>query len=375
MADTYLLISIHAFTAGAIWLLCFLFLLDINGVNAAGNRWLGAFYGMLASLFSQLFLEGFGIEQHLLLHLLELPRWAMLPCFYMAIKHFVVPTTPKNDWLLHFVPFLLFLVFSLVYLMPGLFNAKYHLPELPLWIRFVLRYFFTGQAIFYWFASVVVLRQHIANIQMVSSFKEKINLAWLKYLLVAVLFLIVIRILGLFSMQVIYFSPVLYFAGVSALAYFTLTQQSIYVTEPYHPRVENGVQGNEIVPQKALYERLTPQQVDELKNIVVKKTMAEQLYLDPSLTLSVLSVKIGISTHELSYVLNNGLDKNFYQFINELRTEEAKSLLLSEDTKHLDMLGVATRAGFNSKTTFFTTFRKATGMTPGAYLKANSKPS
>lgn len=375
MADAYLLTSVHAFTAGALWLLCFLFMLNINGVNRAGNRWLGAFYGMLASSFTQLFLEGFGIEQHLLIQLLELSRWAMIPCFYMAISHFVAPAAPKKDWLLHFVPFLLFLVFSLVYLMQGLFHAKYYLPELPLWMRFVVRYFFTGQAIFYWFASVVVLRQHMANIQMVSSYKEKINLAWLKYMLVALLFLIVIRILGLFSTQVIYFSPLLYFAGVAVLAYLTLTQQSIYLTEPYYPRVEKGENNHETAPQKALHERLTPQQVDELKDIVVRRTTAEQLYLDPSLTLSVLSNKIGISTHELSYVLNNGLDKNFYQFINELRTEEAKTLLLSEDTKHLDMLGVATRAGFNSKTTFFTTFKKATGMTPGAYLNAKSKPA
>lgn len=127
--------------------------------------------------------------------------------------------------------------------------------------------------------------------------------------------------------------------------------------------------------QKVLNERLTAEQVEELKSIVTRKTDSEKLYLDPSLTLSVLSGKIGISTHELSYVLNNGLGKSFYQFINELRTEEAKSLLLSEDTKHLDMLGVAIRAGFNSKTTFYTTFKKATKLTPKEYIKANSKTS
>jgi len=203
---------------------------------------------------------------------------------------------------------------------------------------------------------------------MVASFTEKIDLEWLRYLLISVLFLILIRILSISNIQVTYFSPILYFLGIILLAYSTLTQKSIYAIETYHPAEKDG-----IAPKKTLNERLTPEQVEGLKYIVMRKTVDEKLYLDPSLTLSALSDKIGINTHELSYVLNNGVGKNFYQFINELRTEEAKSLLLSEDTKHLDMFGVAIRAGFNSKTTFYTTFKKATKLTPKEYIKANSE--
>jgi len=74
----------------------------------------------------------------------------------------------------------------------------------------------------------------------------------------------------------------------------------------------------------------------------------------------------------LSYVLNKGIKKNFYQFINELRVEEAKILLLSDKVKTLDMLGIATHAGFNSKTTFNTTFKKLTGLTPSQFQKLPS---
>ena len=62
--------------------------------------------------------------------------------------------------------------------------------------------------------------------------------------------------------------------------------------------------------------------------MVINKTMGEKLFLDPYLTLPLLSSEIGISTHELSYVLNNGIGKNFYQFINQMRTDEAKTLFL-----------------------------------------------
>lgn len=367
MSEINTLAAFHAFSGGASWLLGSLLFIGFDKVNVQANRWLGAFYCILACSFTQLFLEGFGIGGSFLIHLLELPRWAMLPCLYMAVSHYASPSLPKKGWLLHFVPFLLFLIFSLVYLMPILFNAQGPLPALPSWIGFIVRYFLFVQMVYYWTVCFLLLRRHQKNVKMVASFTDKIDLEWLRYLLVSVLFLILIRILSISNIHVTSYSPILYFLGIILLAYSTLTQKSIYATETYQP-----AENDETAPKKALNERLTTEQVEELKDIVMRKTVGGKLYLDPSLTLSVLSDKIGISTHELSYVLNNGLGKNFYQFINELRTEEAKSLLLSDDTKHLDMLGVAIRAGFNSKTTFYTTFKKATNLTPKEYIKANS---
>ncbi len=370
MSEINTLAAFYAFSSGALWLLGSLLFIGFDKVNTQANRWLGAFYCILACSFTQLFLEGFGIGGSFLIHLLELPRWAMLPCLYVAVNHYTSPSLPKKDWLIHFVPFLLFLIFSLLYVIPDIFNGQNHLPILPPWIRFTVRYFLFGQMVYYWIVCFFLLRRHQKNVKMVASFTEKIDLEWLRYLLISVLFLILIRVLSIANIHVTYYSPILYFLGIILLAYSTLTQKSIYAIETYQPEEKD-----EIAPKKTLNERLTLEQVEELKYIIMRKTVGEKLYLDPSLTLSALSDKIGISTHELSYVLNNGVGKNFYQFINELRTEEAKSLLLSEDTKHLDMLGVAIRAGFNSKTTFYTTFKKATNLTPKEYIKANSAAS
>ncbi|MFD2903775.1 helix-turn-helix domain-containing protein [Sphingobacterium anhuiense] len=370
MAEINTLAAFNAFSAGALWLLGSLIFIGFDKVNIQANRWLGAFYGILACNFTQLFLEEFRIGGSLLIHLMELPRWAMLPCLYMAVHHYVSPSLNKKEWFLHFVPFLLFLLFSFVYLMPQLFNQQYDLPILPPWIGFIIRYFFFVQMIYYWIACFSLLRRHQRNLKMLASFTDNIDLKWLSYLLLSVLFMILIRIVSMSNVNVTYYSPILYFLGIIILAYATLTQKSIYALETYQP-----AEKEEMIPKKISNERLTTEQVEELQSVLTRKTVGEKLYLDPSLTLSVLSGKIGISTHELSYILNNGLGKNFYQFINELRTEEAKSLLLSEDTKHLDMFGVAIRAGFNSKTTFYTTFKKATGLTPKEYIKANSDAS
>jgi YesN/AraC family two-component response regulator len=81
--------------------------------------------------------------------------------------------------------------------------------------------------------------------------------------------------------------------------------------------------------------------VNELKSKVMLVLEERKLFLDPSLTLTDLSREVGIGIHELSYVINNELKKNFYNLINEMRVEEAKMILLSEKIKYSDMIGIA----------------------------------
>ncbi len=366
-----ILYTFHAFSAGALWLLGTLIFMGVNRTGLQADRWLGAYYCLLASLFTQLFLEGFHIDNEALIHVLELPRWAALPCFYLAVHYLVKPTTPIRYWGLHFVPFLAFLFFSLIYLIPGLFNKHIHAPQLPHWIMFAIKYFFFAQCIFYWIACYWLFKIHQKNIRQLSSYTEKINMIWLKYLLIALLFMIVVRLLALAHFSFDSLAPILYFIGIVALGYATLTQRSIYTVESTDNLIDESDKTKNIKTE----ERLTEQQVDTLKEKLLQKTTAEKLYLDPALTLSSLADHIGINPHDLSYIINNGLQKNFYQFINELRTEEAKRLLLSEEAKRLDMSGIAIRAGFNSRTTFYSSFKKATGITPTEYVKGHGKHS
>jgi AraC-like DNA-binding protein len=61
------------------------------------------------------------------------------------------------------------------------------------------------------------------------------------------------------------------------------------------------------------------------------------------------------------------LKKSFYDVINSYRVEEAKRLLLDEKNRNYTILSVGFEAGFNSKTTFNTVFKKFTGVTPTEY--------
>jgi AraC-like DNA-binding protein len=63
---------------------------------------------------------------------------------------------------------------------------------------------------------------------------------------------------------------------------------------------------------------------------------------------------------------------NFCDFVNRYRVNEFKRLAVLPDSEKFNLLGLALDSGFNSKATFNSSFRKATGMTPSAWrISAN----
>ena len=100
---------------------------------------------------------------------------------------------------------------------------------------------------------------------------------------------------------------------------------------------------------------------EKLENIMNGKS----LYKNPNLSLQDVSQEMNISTHQLSQFLNNNLNKNFTSFVNEFRIKEACKIITSNDKLTLESVGYD--VGFNSKSTFFSGFKKHTGTTPLNY--------
>jgi len=93
----------------------------------------------------------------------------------------------------------------------------------------------------------------------------------------------------------------------------------------------------------------------------------KELFKNPDLRLNDVASQLHILPHYLSQFLNDNLGKSFSLFINEYRIEEAKRLLIKERNYTTEAIGY--ECGFNSKSTFFTTFKKLTGSTPANYRK------
>lgn len=110
---------------------------------------------------------------------------------------------------------------------------------------------------------------------------------------------------------------------------------------------------------------------DELAaSIIAKLTHAMQhdtLYLDAALSLPKLAKHIAVSPSYVSQTLNERLGLNFFDFINQYRVEAAKVALASTDQTVLD---IAMQVGFNAKSSFYTAFKKVTGLTPSQYRHA-----
>lgn len=109
--------------------------------------------------------------------------------------------------------------------------------------------------------------------------------------------------------------------------------------------------------------RLSLAEFQDLSRKLNTLMSSEKMFLMRDLNLEKLSGYVGAPKHHLSQVLNNYLEKSFSEFVNEFRVEEAKNLLESEELT-LNMNGVASESGFNTKASFYNAFKKYTGLTP-----------
>jgi ligand-binding sensor domain-containing protein/AraC-like DNA-binding protein len=93
----------------------------------------------------------------------------------------------------------------------------------------------------------------------------------------------------------------------------------------------------------------------------------EKVYHDEQISLQLLAEKIPTKPYILSQVLNERLNRGFYDFINYYRIEEAKKILKSPGKAHLKIAVVGEDVGFNSTAAFYKAFKEYTGMTPHQY--------
>jgi YesN/AraC family two-component response regulator len=95
----------------------------------------------------------------------------------------------------------------------------------------------------------------------------------------------------------------------------------------------------------------------------------QQPWLEPELTLSSLATQIKLNTSQLSYLINNGFEKNFNDYVNQYRVDAVKQKMKTTEFQHLSLLGIAFESGFNSKATFNRAFKKLTGLAPSEFGK------
>jgi AraC-like DNA-binding protein len=117
------------------------------------------------------------------------------------------------------------------------------------------------------------------------------------------------------------------------------------------------------------YMKSTLQDTD--KNSILLKIetemVANKYYLSNLASLEGLSKTIIESKHNVSQVINEKLNMNFFEVLAKYRVEEAKRIILADHHKKVTIEDLADQVGYNSKSSFNTAFKKFTGMTPSEF--------
>jgi AraC-like DNA-binding protein len=105
---------------------------------------------------------------------------------------------------------------------------------------------------------------------------------------------------------------------------------------------------------------------------VEKILIGDKRYLDCTFSLEKLSEEMNLSKSHLSRLINQELGIGFNDYLNSLRVDEAKRHLCNPEFEHYTLLAIGLEAGFNSKTTFNTAFKKLTSLTPSEFRKSSA---
>lgn len=101
---------------------------------------------------------------------------------------------------------------------------------------------------------------------------------------------------------------------------------------------------------------------------IIDRHMADkEIFTDPLISLERLSKNLYLPEKVISQVINRTSGLNFNDFINRYRVNLAKNLIIQDPGRKI--LEVAYECGFNSKTTFNTSFKKFAGVTPSEFKK------
>lgn len=104
----------------------------------------------------------------------------------------------------------------------------------------------------------------------------------------------------------------------------------------------------------------------ELIKIALEKSKS---YHNHKFTISELAMEVGIQPYAISNAINTVAKMNYNDFINSYRIKAFTEKVVSKEYQNYTIEAIANECGFKSKSTFFTAFKKQTGLTPNQYLK------
>jgi len=351
------------------------FLLIHSSRKISSNGWIGAFIFVVAESLLDIEINQSGFLMNhgwLALPLLNL-RMTLGPLIYLYTRSLLDGKgLPHRKTYLHFLPVLLDMQHQIVFLLyiTGILAIPfvqdiYFSPQTQ-------SYLFDPSALtnipsFISFSIYAGLSYKLVNAQLhqknVSAYKLA-DLKWLKKLLHLLFGIVLIWLLTL-AVMVFRFSDFImfwrvYILYIPAIIFIYWLGMAMYIRQ-------NKMSVAEVVEyNKASKVYFTPVEAKKYEEQLIQ-LMETGIYLDPFLNLDSLAVKLSLSERAFSNLLNQHIGKNFNDFVNEYRVNEAMKRLTGPDFRQFTIAAIALDCGFNSLATFQRCFKHITGITPSQY--------
>ncbi len=268
--------------------------------------------------------------------------------------------------LLHFLPALIGVLAHLVWRWSGSRETAIPAETIPPALTPGLEWFALAHILAYLLASFHTLRRHARRITSSFSSLERLQLHWLRYLLIFCgldwTLVLMRQVAGLGEsfarMPWLFLSIVMY-----AIGYFALRQPEIFTGE-----TQSSL---EALPAAPKYQKstLSAGKAEAYLRKLQAFMSREKPYRNSDLNLPGLAKMLALPPHHLSQIINEKMQQNFFEFVNRHRVAEAQQLLRDPAQAHLNIAEIGFTAGFSSISAFNAAFKKHTGMTPSQFRK------
>jgi len=293
------------------------------------------------------------------------------PLFWLYAYYLLNPQK-RWEWkqLLHFVPLIVYYIYAVCVFLLLSGDSKIELmDQMAQGIIPVHLMIWGGIKALHGFGYMVwglrLLNSHENRMKDRFSNPHRIRIKWLKVLDVCLMFIYGIAIINWFMVLILEIN-IEFVLGLCAMVlvlaggFLALRQGTLFKPEE--------------LSQLAPLPSTSPAVIDIGLQQKIKDHLGQNKpYLNPDFSLKDFAEALNVSPKELSRAINEGLQMNFFTLINQHRVQEFQHQLLNPAKDHLSLLGLAYESGFNSKTTFNTTFKKFVGKTPSAYKREMRK--
>ena len=301
-------------------------------------------------------------------------NYLFAPLLYLYVRSILNKPFRNIDWL-HFVPFILYLIYSCITFYPLEYAVKYnayisayypnlpHLNHVPVWdksmyfIRSYTNEIFLFSMTAYSLANIGLLFKTFKQEKIPFFSNQNASLIWARRTTLWFISLLIVFVilkkrfphdLG-DHLIAAHLTLIIYLISINVVRNSSFFSQENKPSKKYE--------------KSSLTSEIQENTLSKLQNLME----SEKPFLEDSFSMPFLAKKLSVSPHHLSQILNESLGQSFFDFTAQYRVQEAQKLLIKNP--NLKIEEIAEMVGYNSKSAFNTAFKKITGLSPSEFRK------